>query len=184
MQSDTQTIQIWDLFVRIFHWTVAIGFLLNYWVLEEGDPPHEWAGYLILALVSVRIVWGFIGPPNARFINFCPTPHRIQHHIHQLRTKQVDRCEGHNPLGGAMVIALMLMLLFTGITGWMQTWSDLRGEDWIEELHEFAANFTLFLVVIHISAVFIMTKVTAIPLLKTMITGKRSIPSVTLARKD
>lgn len=179
MSSPTQIIQIWDPFVRVFHWAVAILFLLNYWVLEEGDPPHKWAGYIILGLLSLRIIWGFIGPERARFTNFFPTPTRVKHHIHQLRCQQVDPCEGHNPLGGAMVIALMLMLLFTGLTGWLQTFREYRGEEWLEDLHEFAANFTLMLVIIHISAVFIMTKLTAIPLLKTMITGKRSIPTET-----
>ena len=83
----THEIKVWDRFVRLFHWSVAGAFLLDFWVLEEGDPPHEWVGYFLGVLLVMRIVWGFIGPANARFINFLPTPRRVKHHINDLRNR-------------------------------------------------------------------------------------------------
>lgn len=61
---------VWDLFVRVFHWTLVGCVLLNQFVLEEGETPHEWAGYLAAALVVARFVWGFIGSRHARFSDF------------------------------------------------------------------------------------------------------------------
>lgn len=61
---------VWDRFVRVFHWTLVSSVLLNYFVLEEGEAPHEWVGYLATALVVARAVWGFIGSPHARFAAF------------------------------------------------------------------------------------------------------------------
>lgn len=170
-----KTIAVWDPFVRVFHWSIALGFLLNMTLLEEGETFHEWVGYAMLALVGLRIIWGFIGPIRARFSNFFPTPKRVQHHLQAIKTGQHDASEGHNPLGGAMVITLMLMLLVVGFSGWMQTWDAYWGEEWLEELHEIAANITLGLVAIHVAAVIIMGRFTGIPLIRPMLTGKRTV---------
>ncbi len=173
MNSAPTDIKIWDVFVRMFHWSVATLFLLDFWVLEDGDPPHEWAGYALLVLVLMRVVWGFIGSHHARFSSFFPTPARVKQHLIDLKAKQIDPAEGHNPLGGAMVLLLLFMLILVGVSGWMQTWDKYWGEDWVENLHETSAEITMILVVIHVAAVFIMTKLTGIPLLRTMLTGKR-----------
>lgn len=173
--SGTQEITIWDRFVRLFHWSVAGAFLLDFWVLEEGDPPHEWVGYFLGGLLALRIIWGFIGPHNARFSSFFPTPTRVKVHLVGLKQGHIDRSEGHNPLGGAMVIALMLMLAIVAMSGWMLTWEMFWGSDEVEEIHEISANLTMILVVIHVAAVIVMGRFTGIPLIRTMITDKRSV---------
>lgn len=177
----TQTIKVWDLFIRFFHWSVVLMFTLDYGLIEDGGSGsmHRILGYAIGILLILRIIWGLIGPTNARFASFFPTPQRIKRHLMDLKHGQVDPREGHNPLGGAMVILLLIMLAVISLSGWMQTWDQFWGEAWLEEVHEMAANFTLLLVVIHVSAVIVMTKVTGIPLLRTMLTGKRSGLSVT-----
>lgn len=171
----TQEITVWDRFIRLFHWSVASAFLLDFWVLEEGDPPHEWVGYFLGVLLILRIIWGFTGPHNARFINFFPTPKRIKAHLKDLSSNNIDRSEGHNPLGGAMVIALMVILAVVAMSGWMLTWDMFWGSDLVEEIHHISANVTMYLVVIHVAAVLIMGRLTRIPLIRTMITGKRSV---------
>ena len=65
MTTNTQQIVIWDKYVRLFHWSVATLFLLDFWVLEGGDPPHNWVGYAIGFLLIGRILWGFIGSHNS-----------------------------------------------------------------------------------------------------------------------
>ena len=37
---------------------------------ERSLEDCDGAGYALLALIAVRIVWGFVGPVNARFANF------------------------------------------------------------------------------------------------------------------
>lgn len=173
--ASTREITVWDRFVRVFHWSVAGAFLLDFWVLEEGDPPHEWVGYFLGVLLMLRIIWGFIGPHNARFINFFPTPGHVKKHLSDLRHGRIDREEGHNPLGGAMVITLMLMLATVSMSGWMLTWDMFWGSELMEWIHTISAEATMILVVIHVAAIIIMGRVTRIPLIRTMITGKRLI---------
>jgi cytochrome b len=175
MASAPQTIVIWDGFVRIFHWSVACLFLLDFWVLEDGDPPHEWAGYLLALLVFLRIIWGFVGPHNARFRHFMPTPSGIKSHWQALKAGQLDPRHGHNPLGGAMVLFLLFLLILVSVSGWMLTLDMFWGEEWVEEVHEISANITMIAVVVHVSAIVLLERLTNISLIKTMLTGKRSM---------
>jgi len=168
-------VTIWDRFIRLFHWSVAGAFLLDFWVLEEGDPPHEWVGYFLGVLLILRIIWGFIGPHNARFSSFFPTPTRVRQHLSDLRQNEIDRNEGHNPLGGAMVITLIVILAIVAMSGWMLTWDMFWGSDWVESVHEISSEVTMVLVVIHVAAIIVMGRFTRIPLIRTMITGKRSV---------
>ena len=67
--------------VRGCHWSVAALFLLDYWLLEGGESGHEWAGYTLGAVVLLRIVWGFVGSPHARFREFLPMPARLRNYL-------------------------------------------------------------------------------------------------------
>jgi cytochrome b len=108
---------VWDFLVRIFHWTLVVGFLTAY--LTEGEPLtlHVWAGYVVAAVIILRIVWGFIGSPHARFSDFIfPVRQVVTHLFDELRLR-ASRFVGHSPAGGAMVVALLLVLLATTTSG-------------------------------------------------------------------
>lgn len=162
---------IWDRFIRLFHWSVAGLFLLNFWVLEAGDPPHEWAGYAIAALVLARIGWGFYGPATARFAGFFPTPARLRDTLRNFRARCREH-RGHNALGGLMVLFLLAGLLLTAVSGWMQGLDAFWGEDWVENLHEWTANTLMAAVVVHVSAVLIIQYRFGVPLIRAMIRGR------------
>ena len=164
---------IWDPLIRLFHWTVAAVFLLNFLVFEEGGSNHRWAGYYILAALAVRVIWGFIGSNNARFKNFLPTLGGIKYHLRLLKSRQFEVSDGHNPIGGLMVFALLFCLLGTGLSGWMMQFDVFWGEDWVEELHELLATATMTLVVLHVSAVILLSKFGPVNLIRQMITGQR-----------
>lgn len=166
-------ITVWDLPIRVFHWSISTLFLLNYWVLEAGEQAHEWVGYAVAALLFLRIIWGFIGSPNARFANFWPTPSRLRHHWQQLKTRRFDDAEGHNPLGALMIFFMLLLLAITAISGWMQGLDYFWGEDWVEDLHEIAANTLMIAVVIHVTAVVAMSRISKLRLIRTMLLGWR-----------
>lgn len=166
-------IVVWDPLIRVFHWTTATLFLTNYWLLEAGETAHEWVGYSVAALVAVRIVWGFIGPGNARFASFWPTPKRLVQHWHELRSRRFDPAQGHNPLGASMILLLLSLLALTAVSGWMQGLDPFWGEDWVEDMHEYAANTLMAVVAVHIVAVIIMSRYTGLGLIRTMITGRR-----------
>ncbi|OUD15391.1 cytochrome b/b6 domain-containing protein [Thioflexithrix psekupsensis] len=175
MNSTPHEIPIWDGIVRLFHWSIVVLFFLNFFILEDGERWHEWAGYVVGALLLLRFVWGFIGSHNARFCHFFPTYERICHHLTAVRARQFDPTEGHNPIGALMIFLLLLLLSLTVISGWMLTLDTFWGVEWVEETHEMAANLTLLAVIVHVSAVVIMGKVLGISLIRPMITGKRRL---------
>lgn len=168
-----KTIVIWDKFIRLFHWSIVTIFLLNYFVTE--DELHDYLGYFMLTLLIARVFWGFFGSYNARFTSFLPTLNAIKHHIQQLQTRTVSPTEGHNPLGGMMILLLLSLLMMLCVTGVLMGLDYFWGEEWLETTHEILAKSTLVAACIHVTAVLVMSKWTNTNLIKTMITGKRDI---------
>ncbi|WP_027856002.1 cytochrome b/b6 domain-containing protein [Marinobacterium jannaschii] len=163
----------WDLFIRFFHWSVALAFVLNFTLFEEGKRLHEWAGYWILGMLTLRLLWGFIGSKNARFINFVPTAASFKASLQELLNHgRHTPSEGHNPVGGAMVIALMLSLLLTALSGWACQAEILPAEELLEGIHEFFANATLALVSLHVTAVVLLSRLGPENLIRQMVRGR------------
>jgi cytochrome b len=169
-------VKVWDLFVRIFHWTLVIAFTVAYLTGDDAGRVHEWSGYAVLALISARFFWGFVGPRHARFADFVYGPSVILRYSVGLLTGHPTRYLGHNPLGGLMVVALLTLLLLTSVTGIIALAPGTsvsvspvataqandedrkhkrKKESVAEELHEVVADATLFLVGLHILGVFV-----------------------------
>ena len=110
-------LKIWDRFVRLSHWLLAIGFAIAYFTAEEVEIVHYWAGYTVATIVVLRILWGFVGPRRARFADFVYAPRRIVRYFLDLILFRSKRYVGHSPAGGAMVVALLIMLALTTATG-------------------------------------------------------------------
>lgn len=162
---------VWDRFVRVFHWTLVGCVLLNYFLLEAGETPHEWTGYLAVALVAARIVWGFIGSRHARFSDSFPTPERLMAHLRALRSEQPGHHWGHNPLGALMMLLLMTLVLALGTTGWMQGTDRYFGEVWLQELHALIAHALVLSAGAHAAAALVMGRIERTRLVKAMVTG-------------
>ena len=112
--------RVWDLFVRVFHWTVAVAFFVAYLTEDDFLTVHVWAGYTIGVLVMMRILWGFVGPKHARFSDFVCGPVKVWKYLIDLITFRAKRYLGqigHSPAGGAMVLLLFAGLLGTVWTG-------------------------------------------------------------------
>jgi cytochrome b len=165
---------VWDPLVRLFHWSLVACVLANFLLLEEGDPPHRWAGYIASALVLIRIVWGFIGSPHARFASFFPTPSRLRQHLQQLRAGTLPHSTGHNPLGALMMLALMALVLSLGASGYLMRTDTFWGEEWLETLHEGLANTLMLAVGLHAAAAIVMGKLEKVNLVRAMVTGYKT----------
>ena len=186
-------VRVWDPFVRIFHWLLATVVLVD-WFMDEPLWMHTWLGYLAAGLVILRIVWGFIGPENAQFINFVRGPRLVLEYVAGLARFSSRRYLGHSPAGGAMIVALLVMISATIVTGMANLAAD-RGEGplagaiskverpiisgqrrprlLMKQVHETVANITLVLVLLHVLGVALGSFAHRENLVRAMITGRK-----------
>jgi cytochrome b len=166
--ENNSRIRVWDLPVRLFHWTLVILIATSYFSGRAGGDwmkLHFWSGYAILTLLLFRIVWGFIGSTTARFSNFVKGPSAAFRHIAELAGADRPREAGHNPLGGAMVLVLIFAVLAQVVAGLFSADTDtgvvtgplsgLVADKWIERataFHTFWVNALLILVGLHVLA--------------------------------
>jgi len=183
--TESSQIKVWDPLVRFFHWALVSAFAIAYITEEDFLTIHSWAGYLILLLLCIRFVWGFIGTRYARFSDFVYRPENIIQFLKDTLRLSAKRYLGHNPAGGAMVFLLMFSLLITTISGVILLgaeeqagpvahWFSQPGSKWadiLEEAHEFFANFTLFLVLVHVVGVLVESLIHKENLVSAMMTG-------------
>jgi len=132
-------VYVWDLFIRLFHWSLAICIFLNYYFTEEGEQTHQIVGYVAASLVIARLFWGFITKsPYSQFKAWLPTPSSVINYLKNF--KQRPRFLTHNPLAAMMMIYLMTMVIALGITGFMMDTDRFFGEEWLEQIHELLAH--------------------------------------------
>lgn len=101
----------WDPIVKLTHWGIVAAVIGNALVTEEGSGWHIWVGYGLAALLGLRLLWGLIGPQEARFSAFPPSPARAVAHLGEIGRGEVVRHRSHNPLGALMVYAIWSTLL-------------------------------------------------------------------------
>lgn len=177
----SQKIRVWDLPIRLFHWTLVILFAFSWWSAEQREMEwHQWSGHAVLALLAFRILWGFIGSSTARFSSFIRSPSAVLRYV---RSKDPAPSVGHNPLGGYSAVALLMILLAQVASGLFAV--DVDG---IESgplsflisfdagrsaafVHEVSFNLLLALIVVHLLAIAYYTVIARQPLIRRMLTG-------------
>ncbi|MDP2561084.1 cytochrome b/b6 domain-containing protein [Psychrobium sp. 1_MG-2023] len=111
---------IWDLPLRIFHWSFALT-VIGCWATHElGSDYIDWhmqLGYIALGLVTFRLIWGFVGPTHARFGQFLPTPSQLIAYIKATKQGTAPITPGHNPLGSLMVLAMLGLVALQAVSG-------------------------------------------------------------------
>lgn len=177
----------WDPIVRITHWSIALAVLANAVVTEEGSGPHIWVGYGLAAILGLRLLWGLVGPAEARFSAFWPSLRKALSHLRDIRAGRKEHHASHNPLGALMVYAIwgcLLTIIGTGIAmAGPPPWNEAErvseyrsvstateseeAEDEEEgeaeegpvgEIHETAANLLHLLILLHIGGVIFETR--------------------------
>lgn len=170
-QVEDQQVKVWDIAVRVFHWSL-VGFFAIAWIsAEEWDTLHEAAGYIIGGLIAFRLLWGFVGTEYARFRSFVPTPSDAISYIQDSLRHKARRYLGHNPAGGAMIILLLASLAGVIISGIAMTSTMFWGSEWLEEIHELAANLTVTFVFLHVAGVIYSSLEHRENLIRAMVTG-------------
>lgn len=169
----TPRILVWDLPTRLFHWTLALSFAVAYLTgeSERWASLHVTAGYTLLGLIGFRLVWGLVGSRYARFAQFVTGFASLRRYVTELARGRPTRYLGHNPAGALAILALLLLGLASGVSGWML--DAKSGGEWLEELHETVSALMLAMVVAHIAGVLISSRLHGENLVRSMITGMK-----------
>ena len=121
-------IKVWDPLVRLVHWSLVAAFAVVYLTGEEESILHIWSGYAVGVLVALRVLWGFVGTRYARFADFVYRPATVFAYAKDFLRAAPRRYIGPNPLGGAMVIALLLSLAGATLSGlWLYGAEENKG---------------------------------------------------------
>jgi cytochrome b len=197
-----QALPSWDPLLRLAHWGIAVVVIANYAFTKEGGSVHIALGWAGMALLLLRLIWGFVGPREARFASFPPNPMAALRHLGGLLRGKAPQYPSHNPAGALMAYALwaclaVLMLTGLGMSGLSPfaqadleaavaegDWSVLveddgeaEGEspygDVLEEVHEVAANLILILALLHVAGVAVESRAMRRNLLAPMLITRR-----------
>lgn len=185
--SPAPLVKVWDPLVRVFHWSLVASFALAYLSGEGWDWLHVNAGYLVAGLVVIRVIWGFVGTRHARFADFVRRPRVVRGYLSDLLRLRRHHYLGHNPAGGLMIVALLVALTLTTASGMalygldsgagpLAALAGLGGGFWsdvLEGLHEFSANATVVLIVMHVSGVIVESMLSGENLVRSMWDGKK-----------
>ena len=185
MNEQNGWIRVWDPLVRIGHWTLVAAFFTAYLVEDDLLTVHVWAGYVVGGVVAFRLLWGLVGSRYARFSQFVRGPRAVVGYFRDTLAGRGPRYLGHNPAGGAMVVALLLCIAVLGVSGLglyaiEEGAGPLAGllpagadDDVWEEVHEVFANLTLALVILHVVGVVFSSVAHGENLVRSMVTGRK-----------
>jgi len=186
--NTTDTVKVWDPLVRIFHWSLVLSFFIAFITEDDWMSLHLVAGYTVAMLIGFRIIWGLIGTRYARFTQFVKSPSQVVSYLKKMLTFDVPHYIGHNPAAAAMIISLLISIIIVSITGMSiiaaqgegplagTFWAGFNAE-WMEEIHEFFANFTMLLVLLHVAGVIFSSFLEGDNLVRAMVTGRKKYRS-------
>ena len=188
--TDLISAPVWDVFVRCFHWSLVTLFAVSVACGKVGGEWMVWhmrSGYAILALVIFRLLWGFVGGAYARYGSFLTGPVRGFKFAKGLLSKGHEQVIGHNPVGGWMVIVLLLLLAVQGglglfsndeiaTSGPLARYVSDATSITLMSRHRWIGDGLLILVGVHIAAVLFHVFVKKEGLIHAMFSGKKSLP--------
>lgn len=180
-------VPIWDLPVRLFHWSLVVLLVISWTTAEIGGNAmtyHLWSGHTILTLILFRLLWGFWGSTHARFNDFVRGPRAAIRYARALLQGETPPYPGHNPLGGWIVILLLLVLsiqagtgLFANddiaVEGPLYPWVSKAGSDFLTRLHKLNFNILLILISLHVLAALFYLVAKGENLIVPMLTGRK-----------
>ncbi len=188
MSDETQQVKVWDLPVRLFHWSLVLAFAAAYFSAElKVGFIHVWIGYFLCVLLLARVGWGFAGNEFARFRSFIFSPAETLAYVRSLRQGQPVHYLGHNPAGALMVFALLGLLALTFLSGlvtlavidfegpllFLIDYVDDDTSYFVRHLHGWLVNGILILIPLHLLGVVAGSIQHQENLVRAMFTGKK-----------
>jgi cytochrome b len=184
---------VWDLPLRLFHWLFAASVLASWATAQLGVSWMKWhlrLGNWMMGLVVFRILWGLAGPRHARFSSFLTGPRKIWRYARGLTTTgRVVNSVGHNPLGGLMVIFMLMLVVLQVGTGLFATdditWSGPYNPSvssatakLLTRVHHLNFNVIWLAIGLHIAAILFYALVKKDNLIPAMLTGWKQAEAV------
>jgi len=197
MNTATDTLRVWDLPTRLFHWLLVACIIGSVVTSQVGGNAMVWHfrfGFAIASLLLFRLVWGLIGGRWSRFTAFLYSPATVVRYLKG--DGKPEHAIGHNPLGAASVFAMLVFLIAQVSTG-------VISDDEIAAVGPFAkfvsnatvsaatsyhktyGKFALIgLIVLHVAAIAYYAFVKRDNLVRPMITGDKALSIQVPASRD
>jgi cytochrome b len=160
---------VWSLTVRLTHWVVATGVMVNFF--NDTGYWHRVVGYACILFVLLRLIDGLWITRLAASKFLVPKFNDIKLHLDEIRIGQVTHHIGHNPLGQLAVYVMWLLIMLLGFTGWLSRTDMYWGEDLPVQMHEILSDLLQVMVVLHLLAVLLMSRLQNKNLIKAIIKG-------------
>ena len=157
---------IWSLPTRVFHLLFALFILLAF--LTDDDKLlnyHAIIGYSILILLVFRVCWGYFGPKYSLFKDFPANKNEAKEFLKNIFDDK-QKYIGHNPLASYVMITMLVVTFIVIVTGVLAYGiqegkgiasflndSFFKNMKLFKEIHEFFANFLIFLIVAHLAGI-------------------------------
>jgi cytochrome b len=164
---------VWDWPLRLWHWALAVFVLIAWFTPNDYDGLHRFAGYVVIGLLVFRLGWGFLGTRHSRFRPVRARLRAAPAYLWGLRRGSTGRYMGLNPAGTAMMVALLLLLTISTITGAMQVTVRFFGVWWVEDTHAYSSDAVMILVLVHVIGVFVTSVLQRENLIGAMFTGRK-----------
>lgn len=169
-----KNIFVWDIFIRIFHWALAICFIANAFFTNPEKATHHIVGYCVAFLLGFRVVWGFIGSTHAQFKNFAISASSSMNQVKEMLGGQAHVHAGHSPLGALMIYNFILTFMAIVISGYAMTTLYFFGVAWIEDAHKMLVTWAEISVALHVAAVLFESRRLKLNLIASMFTGHKN----------
>ena len=160
---------VWDGAMRLFHWLLVTGFLVAYFTPERATTIHVLAGYLVVTLLVVRLVYGFAGTEHARFRDFLPDPRGAMAHVRGLMRGEPRHTAGHNPTSALGAWALLILIAGTVLTAALPI-------EALHPLHGVFADLAVAAAVLHVIGLIIEDALTGEGIIASMVHGFKTMP--------
>lgn len=169
--------------IKLFHWSLVASVVFSWLAADDLELWHEWAGYVALGLIAMRLGWSLLGPKSASLGRYSRGAKKAIAHMRDLLLGRGPRKAGVFPFVSLSVILLLITVTATSLSGWLlaeparlallpempsivaPAYADdddyKRGErdeygfggEALEEIHEFLANFLLLLIFAHVAGI-------------------------------
>jgi cytochrome b len=189
MSSRDRETMVWDLPTRIFHWMLVVLVGVDLFLISPRGGLHTLAhfiaGYAIAGLILFRLAWGFAGSPRSRFADFLYGWPVVKRYTGRLFRLDPPHSIGHNPLGGWMIVVLIVTVTGMIVTGLFAAGRSAAGPlagmiplaiaTLARSLHKLLSNFLIALIMAHLAGVAADWYLTGDNLVKAMLTGRKRL---------